>query len=141
MKLLLILALIGQTAGAAAAGKPFTVCGKRVKLEIARTDEDRARGLMNRTGLPADEGMIFVFDRPQVLGFWMKNVPFDIDIGFFDPKGKLLGFQTMKGTSPMMRDEALPRYESPEGAQFALEVPRGFFKAGDSKTCTISPLP
>ena len=43
------------------------------QVEIARDEESRARGLMNRRFLPADRGMLFEFDREATVAFWMKN--------------------------------------------------------------------
>lgn len=121
--------------------RPFKICGRAVKLEVASTPDERSIGLMDRAGIPAGHGMIFVFEDSQKLFFWMKNVPFDIDIGFFDSKGRLKSFTTMLGTSPLMKDEVLPRYEGPDLALYAIEMPKGFFKKTDSKSCTLSPLP
>lgn len=121
--------------------KTMTVCGHKLQVEIARDPAERMKGLMDRDSIPKGHGMLFVFDAPQTLTFWMKNVPFDIDIGFFDAKGALRGFQTMAGTSPLMREEALPRYESPPDSLYALEVPKAFFRKGDLKSCALKPLP
>lgn len=118
----------------------FTVCGKAVKLEMARTNRERAVGLMERDELPVGHGMVFVFDHPENLAFWMKNVPFDIEIGYFDPKGVLVSHLLMKGTSPLMREETLPRYESGKPAQYAVELPVGFFASVKTKGCKLAPL-
>lgn len=118
----------------------FTVCGKTVKLEIARTNRERAVGLMEREDLPAGHGMVFVFDHPENLAFWMKNVPFDIEIGYFDTKGVLVSHLLMNGTSPLMREESLPRYESGKPAQYAVELPVGFFASVKTKGCKLAPL-
>jgi uncharacterized membrane protein (UPF0127 family) len=120
--------------------RDFTVCGRKLKLEVADEEGSRQVGLMFRTGIPEGKGMLFAFAEPRPLTFWMHNVPFDIDIGFFDSKGRLLNSLTMAGTTPMQRPESLPRYPSKGSALFAVEVPKGFFsklKAG----CKITPLP
>ena len=44
-----------------------------VKAEVARTSEERSLGLMHRKKLPDGEGMLFVFEKDDVLSFWMKN--------------------------------------------------------------------
>ena len=119
----------------------FQLCGRKMKLELARTQSERTKGLMERAGIPSGTGMIFQFDAPEHLVFWMKHVPFDIDIGFFDSHGKLQSFTTMLGTSPLMQDAALPRYEGPELSLYAIEVPAGFFRAADRKGCRLHPLP
>jgi uncharacterized membrane protein (UPF0127 family) len=121
----------------------YTICGQSLDLEIAKTEEQRNIGLMFRTEIPPGKGMLFVFPAPQPLQFWMKNVPMDIDIGYFDSMGQLVSYHTMKGTSPVQRPESLPNYPSGVPAQFAVEVEPGFYKKilGDSKACSIQPLP
>lgn len=57
---------------------------KKYKVEIAKTDEERAIGLSNRTDLPENEGMLFVFTEPQEVSFWMKDTLIPLDIIFID---------------------------------------------------------
>ena len=141
--LFLALAGLGNTVLAAPqqlAVDNFTVCGKPVKLELARTNRERAVGLMEREDLPTGHGMVFVFDHAENLAFWMKNVPFDIEIGYFDAKGLLVSHLLMKGTSPLMKEESLPRYESGKPAKYAVELPVGFFASVKTKGCRLAPL-
>jgi uncharacterized membrane protein (UPF0127 family) len=51
-------------------------------LEVARTSEERARGLMFRPELPPDRGMLFLNAPPRVTRMWMKNVPVSLDMVF-----------------------------------------------------------
>ena len=53
-------------------------------VEVAETFYERARGLMYRTYLAPDSGMLFVFERPQILSFWMLNTLIPLDIVFLD---------------------------------------------------------
>ena len=62
----------------------------RFTVEIADTPEERARGLMFRTDLPESHGMLFVFDPPQPVAFWMKNTPLPLDILYVDASGRVL---------------------------------------------------
>lgn len=91
-------------------------------VEIARTDEDRARGLMYRTSLADDHGMLFVFDKPQELRFWMKNTKIPLEVFFFDQQGKFVSMQSME---PCTADPCMS-YPSRGLAQYALEVNAGF---------------
>lgn len=56
----------------------------RLNLEIANTTEERAHGLMNRSSLAADAGMLFVFDDDRIRYFWMKDTLISLDMLFID---------------------------------------------------------
>ncbi|HEY9580922.1 MAG TPA: DUF192 domain-containing protein [Rhizorhapis sp.] len=58
-------------------------------VEVARTPEEQAKGLMFRKELPAKGGMLFPFDPPQVASFWMKNTVIPLDIIFIRPDGSI----------------------------------------------------
>jgi uncharacterized protein len=51
-----------------------------ITAEIARTDDERAKGLSNRTELAHNRGMLFLFDQPSIYPFWMKNTLIPLDI-------------------------------------------------------------
>jgi uncharacterized protein len=56
--------------------------GQIIQLEVARTPEQQAMGLMFRSPLPADRGMLFLFNPPRQVHFWMKNTPSPLDMIF-----------------------------------------------------------
>ncbi|MDF5712857.1 MAG: DUF192 domain-containing protein [Rhizonema sp. NSF051] len=56
--------------------------GTKIQLEVARTSQQQALGLMYRPALPDDRGMLFPFSPPETVGFWMKNVPVALDMVF-----------------------------------------------------------
>lgn len=58
------------------------VRGQRILLEMARTPQQQAIGLMFRDDLPDDRGMLFPFDPPRPVNFWMRNVRFPLDMIF-----------------------------------------------------------
>lgn len=60
------------------------------RVEVAETDADQARGLMFRTEMGPDEGMIFPRDPPDLASFWMKNTPLPLDIIFIGTDGKVI---------------------------------------------------
>ncbi len=102
--------------------KKLSVCGLNYIAWVASNDEDRTRGFMNFRELKKHEAMLFVFEDERPLSFWMKNVPFDLDIAYFDKNKKLVSYTTMKATSPMMKADALPNYPSSGAAMYAVEV-------------------
>lgn len=60
------------------------------KVEVAKTGPQQGRGLMFRTALGPDEGMIFPMDPPRQAAFWMKNTVIPLDIIFIGPDGRIL---------------------------------------------------
>lgn len=60
------------------------------RVEVAASPQDQARGLMFRTRLGPDEGMIFPTRTPQMRGFWMKNTPLPLDIIFIGEDRRIM---------------------------------------------------
>ncbi|GAB4233802.1 MAG: hypothetical protein Kow00121_61710 [Elainellaceae cyanobacterium] len=56
--------------------------GQIIQLEVARTPQEQAMGLMYRPPLPDDRGMLFLFNPPRPVRFWMKNTPSPLDMVF-----------------------------------------------------------
>jgi uncharacterized protein len=94
-----------------------------VRVEIADTDAEWQTGLMGRTTLEGDAGMLFVFDQEQTLSFWMKDTLIPLSIAYIDAEGRIVDIQDMQ---PL--DDILPQYVSAEPARYALEVNQGFFE-------------
>jgi uncharacterized membrane protein (UPF0127 family) len=61
----------------------------RFMVEVARTPEQQAQGLMNRQAMAADRGMLFPYDPPQNASFWMKNTIIPLDIIFIRANGTI----------------------------------------------------
>jgi uncharacterized membrane protein (UPF0127 family) len=68
---------------------PIPVGQKTLFLELALDDPTREKGLMHRNHLGKAEGMLFVFENPQPMRFWMKNTRIPLDIGYFGTDGRL----------------------------------------------------
>jgi uncharacterized membrane protein (UPF0127 family) len=91
-----------------------------VKAEIARTQEERSQGLMHRKSLPDGEGMLFVFERDEVLSFWMRNTYIPLSIAFITSDGRIVDIKDM-----YPKDES--SVTSSRSVRYGLEVPQGWF--------------
>ena len=116
-------AAVGFAHAAAAADLPtttLTVGTHKLTAEIARTPEQQMVGLMNRFSLKPDHGMIFVYERPEPLSFWMRNTYIPLSIAFIDRNGRILNIEDM-----------VPQTEtshwSKGAALYALEMRKGWF--------------
>lgn len=61
----------------------------RFTIEIADDAAERAQGLMNRQALPRGAGMLFIYDQPQPVAFWMKNTLIPLDMIFIRADGQV----------------------------------------------------
>ena len=92
----------------------------RISAELARTPEQRAIGLMHRKSMPMHAGMLFVFDQPEPLCFWMKNTLIPLAIAFLQDDGTILNIEEMK-------PQTLDSHCSLRPARYALEMNAGWF--------------
>jgi uncharacterized membrane protein (UPF0127 family) len=95
-----------------------------VKVEIAETDAQRARGLMFRHSLAPNAGMLFLFPRPLRGAFWMKDTHIPLSIAFADRRGKILKILHMAPCHA----EPCPLYDPQIAYRRALEVNQGAFR-------------
>ncbi|MFT6072721.1 MAG: uncharacterized membrane protein (UPF0127 family) [Alphaproteobacteria bacterium] len=66
----------------------------KIKLEIARTEQQKMQGLMHRKTLAPNTGMIFLYNKPTIVGIWMKNTYIPLDIIFIDCHNKIVDVVT-----------------------------------------------
>ena len=92
----------------------------RLKAEYARTPDERERGLMERTEMPADHGMLFRFDDFRRHCLWMKNTPLPLSAAFMDESGRIVDIIDLEPLSTAIRC-------SREPGRYALEVNQGWF--------------
>jgi uncharacterized membrane protein (UPF0127 family) len=101
-----------------------------VKAEIAVSPEERSKGLMYRKSLKDGNGMLFIFDKDEVMSFWMKNTYVPLSIAFIAGNGKIIDIKDMY---PLDTNSVF----SSRSVRYALETPQGWFsragvKEGDS---------
>jgi len=99
----------------------LTIRDIRINAEVADDPDEKTIGLMGRTELAEGQGMLFVFSRPQPMGFWMKDTLLPLSIAYINAAGIIREVHDMQ-----------PLDESSTGSVFqdlvyALEVPQGWF--------------
>jgi uncharacterized membrane protein (UPF0127 family) len=108
-------------------GKTVTIGDDVIKVEVARNDDQRKKGLSGRATLDAESGMIFVFEKTDVTPvFWMKDTMIPLDIVWIND-GKVAKIDAnvpvpKEGAS----DNELPRYSSSVPVDYVLEVNAGY---------------
>ena len=75
---------------------PIYIKDREILVEVAKTEEERAIGLMGRTSLGKEEGMFFIFEDEGIHGFWMKNTLLPLSIAFIDREGKIIWITDMQ---------------------------------------------
>ncbi len=93
-------------------------------LEVARTPEAWARGLMGRASLPEDGGMVFLFDRQTSAAFWMKDTLIPLSILFWQGDGRIIDILDMRPC----RADPCTVYRASAPYVGAIEMNRGAFE-------------
>ena len=115
-----MLALAPAANGADLPVRPLSIGKHKLVAEVASTADQRSTGLMHRFSLRPDHGMLFVFERPERLSFWMRNTYIPLSIAFIGADGRIVNIEDMAPqteTSHWSRGPAL----------YALEMRRGWF--------------
>lgn len=92
-----------------------------IQLEVAQTPQQQATGLMYRPTLADDRGMLFSFDPPRPVSFWMKNVEFPLDMVFIRD-GEV---RAIAAEAPPCRSEPCPVYGPNEPVDQVIELRGG----------------
>jgi uncharacterized protein len=103
-----------------------------IQAELAQTPQQRSIGLMHRTAMGPNEGMLFVFEQPAQQCFWMKNTLLPLSIAFVADDGSIVNIDDMK-------PQTLDSHCSTKPVRFVLEMNQGWFakrglKAGSKLT-------
>ena len=94
----------------------------RIRAEVVNTSESRAEGLMFRKSLPANNGMLFVFDQTAQHCMWMRNTLIPLSVAFIDASGRIINIEEMLPHSENNHCATKP-------AKFALEMSAGWFRS------------
>jgi len=106
-----------------------------ISAEVAQSPQERATGLMLRQSMPANQGMLFVFEQAEQQCFWMKNTLIPLDIAFVAGDGTIINIEHMKPLS-------LDNHCSAKPVRMALEMNGGWFaKKGGSPGSKLTGKP
>ena len=119
---LFLLGVAATTGAAELPTRTLTVREQKFVVEVAATPETRATGLMHRFSLRPDHGMLFVFEAPQPLAFYMRNTYIPLSIAFLDARGRIINIEEMQP-----KDEST--HWSKGMAMYAIEMRQGWFAA------------
>ena len=100
--------------------KKLIINNKPLFVEIALDDESQRIGLQHRQSLDKNSGMLFVYQSPRPLSFWMKDTYIPLSIAFLNKDGRITSIKNMEP-----HDEKSTT--SDENCKYALEVNRGWF--------------
>ena len=92
----------------------------RIQAEVASSPQARQVGLMNRTSMPTDSGMLFIFDQKATHCFWMSNTKIPLAIAFIADDGKIVNIEEMQA-------ETLNNHCPKAPVRYALEMNRQWF--------------
>lgn len=120
--------------------KNISVGKVKIEAEIAQTSEQHEHGLMFRTSLKKNSGMLFIFPNSEVRSFWMKNTFIPLTIAYFDENKKLLEMIDMQPTKSEMIQNPIV-YPSSKPAKYALEMSLGWFQKNNIKVGDILKIP
>lgn len=101
-----------------------------IKAEVVANEAERQQGLMFRTSMGANEGMVFLFNAPAGVCMWMKNTLIPLSVAFIDADGKIVNIENMK-------PQSLDSHCSKRPVPYALEMNEGWFKQKNLKPGSV----
>lgn len=90
---------------------------KEYTVEVAKTQEEKSKGLQDRKSLGKNEGMLFIYDKPQTVGFWMDKTEIPLDIIFINEDEEVISVYKGKPLSKEIAEE--------DDVKYVLEVNQG----------------
>ena len=124
---------LGRSVSKNASTQSISIKDQTFTITIVKTEAERQKGLSGRASLPLDEGMLFLFDKPDSYAIWMKNMKFPIDI-IFIRDDKIVTIT--ENAKPATTGEP-PIYQPSQPSDKILEINAGLskknnFKPGDT---------
>jgi uncharacterized membrane protein (UPF0127 family) len=109
---------------------PLTAGVHLIQAEVAAKDAERQQGLMYRTHMAPNEGMVFLFDAPAGVCMWMKNTYVPLSVAFIDKDGKIVNIEDMQ-------PQTTESHCAKGAVRYALEMNRGWFKQKNIKPGSV----
>lgn len=91
-----------------------------IQAEVAQTHREHSTGLMHRPALAANEGMLFVYESPQILCYWMRNTLIPLTVAFIGDDGAIVNLKDMQPLDERSHCSIKP-------VRYALEMNQGWF--------------
>jgi hypothetical protein len=131
-------ALISEATGLGNAVVTFTTDKGQVQVnaEVAETSSEQEQGLMFRTALAQDAGMLFIFGQDQLLNFWMMNTSIPLDGIFISSQLQVISVVENLRPCPPSNCQNPETFSSGAPARYALEVNAGFSGKNDIRPGT-----
>jgi len=104
---------------------------EEINAELARTFSQQQTGMMFRTNMAENAGMLFPLASTQRAAFWMKNCPLPLSVAYIDPEGVI---QEIHDLQPQSTNNVI---SASDNIRFALETPQGWFARHQIKTGTV----
>ncbi|EKE06287.1 MAG: hypothetical protein ACD_19C00021G0019 [uncultured bacterium] len=101
--------------------KTIKIVNTEIKIEVAKSNEERSKGLSNRTKLDDNSGMVFIFPKDSKPVFWMKDTKIPLDLIWIDDN-KIVGIDKNVQPEPSVLDNNLKKYPAPTPIDYVLEV-------------------
>ena len=98
-----------------------------IKVEFAQTKDEQRTGLSNRALNASNSFMVFIYDQPQQVSFWMKNTRKDLSIAFINANNQIIQTENLKA-----RSLKIVKSKSSQ-IKYAFEVPKGYFAVNNIK--------
>ena len=98
-----------------------------IMVEFAQTKDEQTTGLSNRALHASNSFMLFIYDQPQQVSFWMKDTRKDLSIAFINANNQIIQTENLKA-----RSLKIVKSKSPQ-IKYAFEAPKGFFNVNNIK--------